>query len=193
MRLIESLQQYPEEWWGYSEVHGWVVLDWGVPGNRTDRTRTFIRCRDWKTITIPFSEWGRPLFVWANAYINSIEDETRRAAELGVLNVLRARARPFLDEAARVRRADAERIRQETASKAAAEPERAKPDTEQPLLKAAKRDCYSSRLPPGRLHRITHCWNCSSGLDNSVNPECPACGWIQCECGACGCGYSAHR
>ena len=39
--------------------------------------------------------------------------------------------------------------------------------------------------------RITHCYNCKHGLDNSIDIECIACGWILCKCGACGCGYSA--
>ena len=40
------------------------------------------------------------------------------------------------------------------------------------------------------LHRITHCYACKRGLDNSVDIECVACDWILCTCGACGCGYS---
>jgi len=41
-----------------------------------------------------------------------------------------------------------------------------------------------------RLRRVTHCYNCESHLDNSIDVECKACGWILCTCGACGCGYS---
>ena len=40
----------------------------------------------------------------------------------------------------------------------------------------------------GRSHRVTHCWNCKGHLDNTVNVECATCGWIICNCGACGCG-----
>lgn len=39
-------------------------------------------------------------------------------------------------------------------------------------------------------HRVTHCYSCKSGLDNSIDVECVACAWILCNCGACGCGYS---
>lgn len=42
----------------------------------------------------------------------------------------------------------------------------------------------------GRRKRVTHCYSCKSALDNSINLECKACGWILCSCGACGCGYS---
>ena len=41
-----------------------------------------------------------------------------------------------------------------------------------------------------RSHRITHCWSCKSPLDNSIDLECPACNWIICACGACGCGWT---
>ena len=46
------------------------------------------------------------------------------------------------------------------------------------------------REPNPRHHRVTHCWNCKGHLDNLVDVECSACGWIICGCGACGCGYS---
>ncbi len=36
--------------------------------------------------------------------------------------------------------------------------------------------------------RKTWCWNCKSDLDNRIQLECNDCGWIICECGACGCG-----
>ena len=40
----------------------------------------------------------------------------------------------------------------------------------------------------GQLHRTPPCWRCGERLDNSVDIECAACGWIICNCGACGCG-----
>ena len=40
-----------------------------------------------------------------------------------------------------------------------------------------------------RSRRITHCYSCTERLDNSIDIECAACGWILCFCGACGCGY----
>jgi hypothetical protein len=46
-----------------------------------------------------------------------------------------------------------------------------------------------TRLPTGRIHRVTHCYNCKNHLDNAVDVECEACDWIICRCGACGCGY----
>ena len=43
----------------------------------------------------------------------------------------------------------------------------------------------------GRRHRVTKCWDCKEHLDNAIDLECVACGWILCQCGACGCGYKA--
>jgi hypothetical protein len=40
----------------------------------------------------------------------------------------------------------------------------------------------------GRSHRTPPCWRCQKHLDNSIDVECVACGWIICSCGACGCG-----
>lgn len=37
--------------------------------------------------------------------------------------------------------------------------------------------------------RVTHCYSCKGKLDNMIDMECVACGWILCRCGACGCGY----
>ena len=37
--------------------------------------------------------------------------------------------------------------------------------------------------------RVAHCYLCKHPLDNTVDKECVACGWILCRCGACGCGY----
>ena len=40
-----------------------------------------------------------------------------------------------------------------------------------------------------RKRRITHCYSCQEDLDNTIDIECAACGWILCLCSACGCGY----
>lgn len=45
------------------------------------------------------------------------------------------------------------------------------------------------REPIKKMHRKTHCYACKRDLDNLVDLECKACGWIICRCGACGCGY----
>ena len=37
--------------------------------------------------------------------------------------------------------------------------------------------------------RVTHCYVCRKPLNSSVDIECVSCGWIICQCSACGCGY----
>ena len=42
---------------------------------------------------------------------------------------------------------------------------------------------------PSRPPRTTHCYACKTDLDGKVHVACLACGWLICQCGACGCGY----
>lgn len=39
-----------------------------------------------------------------------------------------------------------------------------------------------------RRRRVALCYACRGALDNSIQVECVSCGWILCNCGACGCG-----
>lgn len=43
----------------------------------------------------------------------------------------------------------------------------------------------------GSASRNTHCYECKMSIDDKWFESCMACGWIICECGACGCGYKA--
>jgi len=53
-------------------------------------------------------------------------------------------------------------------------------------------------LPSASLNKVekknireTHCYACKKELKTNVQLECSLCGWLVCECGACGCGYNA--
>jgi hypothetical protein len=59
----------------------------------------------------------------------------------------------------------------------------------QRFLKSRGLTLAGTRHSSGRTHRVTNCYNCMSHLDNAIDVECEACGWIVCACGACGCGY----
>jgi hypothetical protein len=37
--------------------------------------------------------------------------------------------------------------------------------------------------------RQTRCWSCHAHLDSKLDIACNRCGWLICECGACGCGF----
>lgn len=43
------------------------------------------------------------------------------------------------------------------------------------------------RVSTRTVPRNTHCWKCQRQLTSEGYPECISCGWILCECGACGC------
>ncbi len=49
---------------------------------------------------------------------------------------------------------------------------------------------YPGTKKPGKRKRATNCYSCKKHLDNDIDKECRACGWIICFCGACGCGYA---
>ena len=41
-----------------------------------------------------------------------------------------------------------------------------------------------------RYHRVSHCYNCKTTVDNHHHLECSCCYWIICpSCGACGAGF----
>ena len=40
--------------------------------------------------------------------------------------------------------------------------------------------------------RQTHCYKCKKNLDSVNFSICKKCGWIRCQCGACGCAYEEH-
>jgi hypothetical protein len=43
----------------------------------------------------------------------------------------------------------------------------------------------NSQIPARR----THCWKCWENLNSRQYQKCEKCGWIICDCGACGCHY----
>ena len=45
------------------------------------------------------------------------------------------------------------------------------------------------RVSEKRVRRMANCYLCKKSLDNEIDLECEACGWILCGCGACGCGF----
>lgn len=51
---------------------------------------------------------------------------------------------------------------------------------------------YKGAKHAPKSHRITICYKCKSNLDNTIELTCANCGWIICECGACGCGYNRN-
>lgn len=48
---------------------------------------------------------------------------------------------------------------------------------------------HGVRSSQRRHPRFAKCHYCKCELDSTLDLECVACGWILCDCGACGCGY----
>ncbi|MFZ4704326.1 MAG: hypothetical protein ACOYMG_30150 [Candidatus Methylumidiphilus sp.] len=70
--MAESLDAPP--WWGYSKVHGWVVMDRSLPGNKSGLCDNFFfcRCNDASTFVDKRSKWVAPNYVYASKYISSL-------------------------------------------------------------------------------------------------------------------------
>jgi hypothetical protein len=184
MRLLdaitEELAQEPQLWWGHTDEHGWVVLDRADVRNEGE-SRHLVRCRDWAQFEVSRRGFSSDQFKGFKSFICALpEDQAREAC--GQLLGFR---REFMTRAAglRVTRAELEGRQREAARAAIIEAHRR-------FLEQRNLPTQQVRLPSGRNHRVTHCYACKHHLDNAVDVECAACGWIVCRCGACGCGYS---
>ena len=86
-------------WWGYSKVHGWVVLDRTLPSNKSGLVADFFfcRCNDGSTYVDRRSKWVAPHYVYASIYISSLEPSESEAAALDY-QLLKARWPEFQAE-----------------------------------------------------------------------------------------------
>ncbi len=62
------------EWWGYSNEHGWVVLDRSIPSNAPGlgETLLFLRCRDATTYIEKRKRWLPPAYRYAPNYLRDL-------------------------------------------------------------------------------------------------------------------------
>jgi hypothetical protein len=62
------------------------------------------------------------------------------------------------------------------------------------LIELGKPDAGLRQASQVSPHRESVCYRCGEPVDNRVDLECTACGWIVCHsCAACGCGHEASR
>ena len=164
-------------WWGYSEIHGWVVLDRTIPCNGPGLSGDllFYRCDDLQTFSVPRHTWAEPNYFYFEKYLKG-----RTKDDTVSFESLRCEIEPRL-----------EAIQQENLMV----------ELEQRRLQALRnhQDFLKSKglqfrgvaaRNANKYHRMTHCYSCKDSLDNEMDSECTACRWIICGCGACGCGYS---
>jgi len=114
------------QWWGYSNEHGWVVLDrripCNVPGLKIDLL--FLRCRDAKTLGVKREHWTPPAYRFAPNYIRALAPAEAEAAT-AELEGFKVQWPEFEREIQREwreseERAEAARSAEETAAKQAA-------------------------------------------------------------------------
>jgi len=86
-------------WWGYSNVHGWVVLDRTIPANKSGLIADFLfcRCSDSVTFIDKRSRWVAPHYIYASIYIGSLAPSESEAAA-AEYNQLKARWPEFQEE-----------------------------------------------------------------------------------------------
>ncbi len=178
-----------EYWWGFSDEHGWIVLDRADPRNVPGSSSVhFYRSSDGWEIALPRNEWDSPKIRGARNYLGSIaNNELRSMAERQL-----ARCR---EEYQRIQQGRLVRIQRDL------------DEQEQTVLKERNRvvrDKHKRHLvnlglsghATTRLSgwiRHTHCWNCKTPISSDVNLGCTVCSGIICHsCGACLCGYEAN-
>jgi len=165
------------EWWGYSPEHGWGVRQAG--------TNTTVRVRDFELLPNPLGGWHPP-FVHFASYLESLSTTERTAAES-----MLSEARRQWEERIALQVAERKSIQQQLATERRKQLMAALPAArEKFFLKLGQPNPGIRPATARQFHRTTHCYACTSPLDNAVNQECNLCRWIVCYCGACGCGYT---
>ena len=176
--------------WCFSETHGWVVLDRTIPCNQTGDDLLLFRWRDLKTFRCPFDDWDEPLYMLAPNYLRGLPDAATQAVATQEFESLKDRWSDMKAELQRQLNAVAneqEKVAHEKKKQQAINNHRHFLDSRGIPYQGI------SEVSPEKRHRVAHCYSCKDELDNSINPECTACKWILCDCGACGCGYERHH
>jgi len=166
-----------DDWWGYSKKHGWVVLDRSLSSNHPGAKGEliFFSWREMTNVNVERKTWQAPVFTYAPNYIAQFSS-SEKAIELESL------------------KAQWPEIKERAAKEAiecllAIELKQAIVNRRRYLERAGKAYGSDSAPTARKSHRTANCFFCKSKLDNFKDPECTHCGWIVCNCGACGCDF----
>ena len=165
-----------ELWWGFSQEHGWVMLDRSVECNKPGLRKPllFVSCAPGSVYSVPYESWCPPSYIFAENYLKSIT-EAMQISGRRELEQFKARSKEFHRMAVEAGTVVEERRFSELRAHYFDQLQLANPG-----FKAAT----------GRARRVTHCYACKHSLDSNASFECNSCGWLICGlCGACGCGY----
>ena len=98
------------QWWGYSEEHGWVILDRRIPCNAPGLKvdLLFLRCQDKTMFSVSRERWNPPYYRFAPNHIRELSPPESDEA-VAELEALKARWPEFKLEIQRVCREEEER------------------------------------------------------------------------------------
>jgi hypothetical protein len=166
--MSNRTKQIKDEWWGFSPEHGWVVLDRKIATNCPGKggKLIFLCCKDWTRYEEDRKRWEPPYYYFSDRYLETLNEIGALEAQ-HALNDLKDKYKHKKEEFYSSVVQDRHRQFLEDAGRIAPETRKAR-----------------------KKNRASYCWNCKQPVDNSIDLECSACGWIICgSCGACGCTY----
>ena len=166
-----------DQWWGYSNAHGWVMLDRSVACNKPaqDCPLLFVRCSDGVVFSELRERWDAPHYVYAPQYLKALPSNQRELAEATLANFQRHSKEYRSNVASEGDTIDARRFEQ----------------TRRTYFAELGRVDPGCRRTSAKTHRVTHCYRDKLSLDSEVSLECKSCRWLVCHrCGACRCGWN---
>jgi hypothetical protein len=172
-----------EDWWGYSKENGIVYLDRTIPCNfpGSHSKYLFVSCSVGFAYQATKKDWNSYLPISINKNILSdfekLKERLSLFKEIALKewnNIQINRQYGFLDEFTPLEREEALKVR-------------CKNNHIDRLNSLGVN--YGGIRDAKSNYRKTHCYNCKQYLDGLRYFECLNCGWIICNCGACGCGY----
>jgi hypothetical protein len=161
-----------DEWWGFSNEHGWVVLDRNIIYNRPGAgiIIVFLRCSDWNHYLEDRHKWNPPYYVYEPRYIESLSnfDLAEKVKLQKYKNEYRHRKQEFYYEGLKYINS------------------KIHPKLQEPFSYSEHNLKTINNILPKSGHRTSGCWRCKKPVDNAFDSVCDNCGWIICSfCGAC--------
>jgi len=86
MATLGDIVHHPDQWWGFSRQHGWVVKDESYPVRKNSSCIVLLRSRDWTELREPVGAWGAPFYEFCIMHLSHLEEgPEREEAEQGLL------------------------------------------------------------------------------------------------------------
>ena len=192
MEVFKKRNLENNEWWGYSQEYGWVVLDRNLYSNRKQTINSpkdkvvILKCSNWSSYEELNETWKKQNspYIWAPNYLNKFKGVDLQRAEAEVSNLLQY----YLEHKAEIGEKQAKEQSEWRFEKLSKLHNQYLSDLDLPQQTLIK-------IKPG-FRNPNHCFKCNSTIDIKTGYECGGCGWIVCDtCGACEkpeCGAAKH-